>query len=124
LDHTQAGLVVESAADPTASTLGTEPGGSLSAQSSLVESKESASTTITEDPSAPNPTAMEMNVPTAQDGDASVSGQSDVPFAASHFGSASQTADTGGAGTQESASEKSIDDDLWAIPSRASHYSS
>src|SRR5229473_3072219 len=124
LDHTQAGLVVESEVGPTASTLGTEHGGSLSAQSSLVESKESASTTITEDPSAPNPTAMETNVPTVQDGDASVSGQSDVPFAVSHSGSGSQIVDTGGAGTQESASEKQPDDDLWAIPSRASHYSS
>src|SRR5216684_3385345 len=70
LAHTQAGLAVEGEVGPTASTLGIEHGGSLSAQSSLVESKESASTTTSEGSCEVDPTATETNVPTAQDGDA------------------------------------------------------
>ncbi len=113
---------------PTANTLGSDHGPSPSAPSDLAASKESASTTTSEDLREVGPTSADdsgfTNEKLLGSNDKTLEGNNSDPFAASHSGSASQTADTGDAGTQESASEKSIDDDLWAIPSRASHYSS
>ncbi len=118
----------QSETDPTANILGTQQQPSPSASYDSAESKESASTTTSEGPCEADPTSADdsgfINEKLLGSSDKTLEGDNSDPFAASRFGNGSPTADTGGAGTQESALEKPNDDDLWAIPSRASHYSS
>ncbi len=134
-DLGQTQLGVENEVGPTASTLGSGQVPSSNVPCGLAASEGSASTITVEGECAPNPTVETLTGSigeTAQsqpaDGSSAVGteGDSADPFASTTI-TESETVSSLGAEAKENAptnASPNSDDDLWAIPSRASHYSS
>ncbi len=126
-------LGTESEVGPTANILGLDHGLSPSVPSGLASREESVSTITVEGECAPNPTVETLtgsigetaqSQPVAGLSDVGVEGDRPDPFASTTI-TESETVSSFGAEVKESAhtSGSKLDNDLWATPSRASHYS-